>query len=65
MSQRWEPVTVHLNAAAAVTRQQHAELFVCTILEGPHDWPIRPVAEIAYERDFGRLETKSAQIGAI
>jgi hypothetical protein len=65
VSQRWEPVTVHLNAAAAVTRQQHADLFLSTILEGPHDWPVRPVAEIAYERDFGRVETKSALVGAI
>src|SRR6202040_367127 len=65
LSQRWEPVTVHLNAQAAVTRQQHADLFLSTILEGPHDWAVRPVAEIAYERDFGRLETKSALVGAI
>src|SRR5438094_3926 len=50
---------------AAVTREQHADLFLSTILEGPHDWPVRPVAEIAYERDFGRVETKSALVGAI
>ncbi len=65
ISQRWEPITVHFNAAAAVTREQHADLFLSTILEGPHDWPVRPVAEIAYERDFGRVETKSALVGAI
>jgi hypothetical protein len=65
LSQRWELVTIHLNAAAAVTRQQHADLFLSTILEGPHDWAVRPVAEIAYERDFGRLETKSVLVGAI
>jgi hypothetical protein len=65
LSQRWESVTVHLNAVAAVTRQQHADLFLSTILEGPHDWAVRPVAEIAYEMDFGRVETKSALVGAI
>src|SRR5258707_763566 len=65
VSQRWEPITVHLNAAAAVTRQQHMDLFLSTILEGPHDWPVRPVGELAYERDFGRVETKSALFGAI
>ncbi len=65
VSQRWEPIALHLSAAAAVTRQQHADLFLSTILEGPHDWPVRPVAEVAYERDFGRVETKSALIGAI
>ena len=65
LSQRWGRITVHLNAAAEVTREQHADLFISTILEGPHDWPVRPVAEIAYERDFGRGEVKSALVGAI
>ncbi len=65
ISQRWEALTLHLNAAAAVTRQQHADLFLSAIAEGPHDWQVRPVAEVVYERDFGRLETKSALIGAI
>jgi hypothetical protein len=65
LSQRWEPITVHFNAVAEVTREQHADLFVSTILEGPHDWPIRPVAEVAYERDFGRAEIKTALVGAI
>jgi hypothetical protein len=31
VSQRWEWVTLHLNAAAAVTRQQHADLFLGVI----------------------------------
>ncbi len=65
VSQRWEPITLHLNAAAAITRQQHADLFLSTILEGPHNWSVRPVAEVAYEREFGRVETKSALVGAI
>lgn len=65
LSQRWETITVHFNAVAEVTREQHANLFVSTILEGPHDWPVRPVAEIAYERDFGQSEIKSALVGAI
>ena len=58
-SERWEWGTVHLNAAAALTRQQHADLFVGAILEGPHDWAVRPVAEFFYERDFGQLRTRS------
>jgi hypothetical protein len=65
VSQRWEWGTVHFNAAAALTRQQHADLFVGAIVEGPHDWPVRPVAELFYERDFGQLRTRSALIGAI
>ncbi|MGE5269656.1 MAG: hypothetical protein ACM3JG_08300 [Thiohalocapsa sp.] len=65
LSQSWKPITVHFNAAAAVTREQHADVFFSTILEGPHDWPFRPVAELAYEHDFGGTEIKSALIGAI
>jgi hypothetical protein len=65
VSQRWEPITLHFNAGVAVTREQHPDLFLSTILEGPHDWPVRPVAEVVYEHDFGRAEIKSALIGAI
>lgn len=51
--------------AASLTRQQHADLITGVIVEGPHDWPVRPVAEIFYERDFGEGRTGSALIGAI
>ena len=65
VSQRWEWATIHLNASASVTRQQHADLFIGAIVEGPHDWPVRPVAEVFYDRDFGEARTRSALIGAI
>jgi hypothetical protein len=65
LSQQLPWATVHLNAAAALTRQQHADLFIGGIVEGPHEWPVRPVAEVFYERDFGEAETRSALIGAI
>src|SRR5215469_4486455 len=65
VSQRSDWGTVHLNAAAALTRQQHADLFASFIVEGPHDWPIRPVAEIFGEHDFGGATTGSALVGAI
>jgi hypothetical protein len=65
LSQREDWGTVHLNAAAALTRQQHVDLFVGAIVEGPHEWPVRPVAELFYERDFGQFRTRSALIGAI
>ena len=58
-------MTVHLNVAAAITRQQTADAFVGMILEGPRDWPLRPVAEVFYERDFIGVTTKSALVGAI
>src|SRR5580704_13718853 len=54
-SQRWDWGTVHLNAQIAVTREQHADLFIDVIVEGPHDWVIRPVAEIFHERNIGQF----------
>jgi hypothetical protein len=64
-SQRWDWGTAHLNAQIAATREQHADYFLDTILEGPHDWVVRPVAEIFYERDIDLFRTTSALIGAI
>jgi hypothetical protein len=65
VSQQWPWMTVHLNAAVAITRQQTADAFFGVIVEGPREWPLRPVAEIFYERDFGGLTTTSALVGAI
>jgi hypothetical protein len=64
-SYRWEWLTAHFNAAAALTRSRHADGFLGTIVEGPWDWPVRPVAEVFYEREWGVAETVSGLIGAI
>ena len=65
ISQRWDWGTAHLNIAGALTREQHADLFTGIILEGPHKWAVRPVAEFFYEEEFGQAHTFSALIGAI
>jgi hypothetical protein len=65
VSQRWDWGTTHLNAQIELTREQHADYFLDTIIEGPHDWVVRPVSEIFYERDVGLFRTRSALIGAI
>src|SRR5215470_8659275 len=65
VSQRWDWGTAHLNAQVELTRQQHADYFLDTIIEGPHDWPVRPVAEIFYESDVSLFQTGSALVGAI
>jgi hypothetical protein len=65
VSQRWDWGTVHFNAAAALTRERHADYFLDTIIEGPHDWVVRPATEIFYERDVGLFRTRSALIGGI
>jgi len=65
VSQRWGWATVHLNIAAALTREQHADYFLDTIIEGPYDWPVRPVCEFFYELDVGQFAAGSGLVGAI
>lgn len=64
-SQRWEWGTIHFNVAGILTREQRAGVFLGTILEGPDDWKVRPVAEINYEREFGASEEFSGLVGLI
>jgi hypothetical protein len=65
VSQRWDWGTLHVNAQIELTREQHADYFLDTIIEGPHDWPVRPVAEFFYESDVSVFRTGSALVGAI
>lgn len=64
-SERFDWGTVHLNLAAILTRQQRGGVFAGAIAEGPGDWPVRPVAELNYQREFGAEEEYSALVGAI
>jgi hypothetical protein len=64
-SQRWDWGTVHFNGVLSLTRDQHADAFAGVILEGPHDWAVRPVAEIFYEEEFGQARTLSGLVGLI
>ena len=48
-SQRWEALTVHLNGAAAWTRQHDLGLFGGVIVEGHDVWTVRPVTEVFVE----------------
>jgi hypothetical protein len=64
-SQQFRFARVHLSATAEVTRDQHADLLLSAIFEGPPDWPVRPVAELVHERDFGETQTFSGLVGAI
>jgi len=65
VSQRCDWGTGHLNVQIELTREQHADYFLDTIIEGPHDWPVRPVAEVFYESDVSVFRTGSALVGAI
>ncbi len=65
VSQRWSPVTMHLNAAAALTRAGRLDLFGGAIVEGPYRWAVRPVAEVFVEREFETSWAVSGLLGAI
>jgi hypothetical protein len=65
VSQQWDWGTVHANVATAVTRDQHADVFVSGIVEGPSKWKVRPVMEISYEDEIGQARTFSGLVGAI
>lgn len=65
VSQRWDWGTIHLNAETAITRDHHGDVFLGAIVEGPSTWPVRPVAEIFYENEFGKEETFSGLVGLI
>ena len=65
VSHRSDWGTIHLNTQIELTRQQHADYILDGIIEGPHDWPVRPVAEIFYESDVSLFRTGSALVGAI
>ena len=65
VSQRWPWMTAHLNIEATVTREQRGDLFLDVIVEGPHDWTVRPVAEVFHEQEFGVFRETSGLLGAI
>lgn len=65
VSQRRDWGAAHFNIQGELTRNQNADVFTSLILEGPSRWTVRPVAEFAYEEEFGRVHTVSALIGAI
>ena len=65
VSQRWDWGSIHLNGAAALSREHHADLFIGTIVEGPSKWTVRPVAEVFYDKEFGKSETVSGLVGLI
>ena len=64
-SYEWSWGAVHWNEWFEITRDRHADLFTGVILEGPHDWRVRPVAEVFYDKDFVAGQTESALVGAI
>jgi hypothetical protein len=55
----------HFNLGPMLTRDGRGGLVAGGILEGPQDWPVRPVAEIRYEKAFGGEEEIAGLVGVI
>ena len=55
----------HLNIGPELTHEGRAAMVVGGILEGPQDWPVRPVAELRFEKTFGGEEVFAQLIGII
>ena len=64
-SNRWDWGTIHINVAAELTRDRRLGMFLGAIIEGPDNWPVRPVAEVNYQRTFRTEEETSVLLGAI
>jgi hypothetical protein len=65
VSQRWSAATIHLNAALLRTRAHEDAVFLGTIVEGPFDWSVRPVAEVFTQRGNAGTRVNSLLVGAI
>ncbi len=65
VSQRWEWGTVHLNVETNLTPDQHGELFLDAIVEGPIKWTVRPVLELYFDNVFNQTQAFSGLVGAI
>jgi hypothetical protein len=64
-SERTEPVTLHLNGAAAWTRAHEAGWFAGLIAEGHDAWALRPVVEVFAEGEGSLPIVVSGLAGAI
>jgi hypothetical protein len=64
-SDRKEDFAWHLNLGPMLTRDGKGGMVMGGILEGPKDWPVRPVAELRYEKTFGGKTVFAQLIGLI
>jgi hypothetical protein len=64
-SQRWDRVTVHLNATGLYLRSHQIGGFASVIGEGPSDWTVRPVTELLIAHEGDHENKASALAGVI
>jgi hypothetical protein len=65
VSGQWPALTVHADAGVALSRSGHFAASGAVIVEGPHDWRVRPVAETLVDGEFDASVLISGLAGAI
>lgn len=65
LSYRWDRGTVHFNEWPSYSRRHKLDLFSGVIVEGPHEWLVRPVTEVFYENELNAEQTVSGLVGVI
>ena len=65
VSQRLDWLSVHLNVALERTREHSNERGAGVILQGPDDWPLRPVAEVTLTGSVGGGREHSTLAGLV
>jgi len=65
VSHRSDCGSVHFNQWSSFTRDHRFGTFTGAIVEGPSTWPVRPVSELFYAREFGAEQSLSGLLGAI
>lgn len=64
-SRRWQAVTLHATATVAIDRHECWEQSLAAILEGPHAWVVRPVAEVTFAWQEHESPARAALVGLI
>jgi hypothetical protein len=65
LSYRWDWGTLHFNEWPEYLRDHNLDVLSGVIIEGPHEWLVRPVSEFFYEKEFHEQQTLSGLVGAI
>jgi hypothetical protein len=65
VSERWAPVTIHVNGEAILRRSGALGAFGGLIVEGPDAWTVRPVGEVFVAGERGAAAEVSGLLGAI
>jgi hypothetical protein len=64
-SYRWSWGTVHFNEWPEYSREHNLNLFSGVIVEGPHEWVVRPVSEVYVDKELNGNLAGSVLVGAI